>query len=131
METTSSSISAIALMKWLFPSLIGSTFAVWYKKSDIDWQTKSVFEKVTTSLLGLVLIFIGVVISYYLGNAIIETQNVESFYWQSLIFISCGLSSLKILDAFSKNIDPILETITKGARDLVKGIVNSIVNRWK
>ena len=131
METTSSSISAIAIMKWLFPSLIGSTFAVWYKKSDIDWQTKSVLEKVTTSLLGLVLIFIGVVISYYLGNAIIETQNVESFYWQSLIFISCGLSSLKILDAFSKNIDPILETITKGARDLVKGIVNSIVNRWK
>lgn len=131
METSSTSISAIAILKWLFPSLIGSTFAVWYKRKDVDWQSKTHIEKTFISLIGVFLIFVGVVISYYLGSAIIENQGIKSMGFQGLIYMSCGLSSLKILDAFARNIDPVLETISKGITDSVKGIVHSLTKRWK
>lgn len=131
METSTTSISLIATLKWLFPSLIGSAFAVWYKRKEVDWVGKSSVEKLLITIIGVLLIFVGVVISYYLGSAIIEKQGITSMGFQGLIYIFCGLSSLKILDAFAKNIDPVLETITKGVKDIVKGFVNSFTSRWK
>ena len=121
----------ILSLKWLFPSLIGAVLAVWDKKNSVDWQSKTTSEKILTSLLGVLLICLGVAIAHALGGAIIETIKVTVTGFQFLIYMVCGLSSLKLIDAVIKNIDPILEIITKGLKDIVKGVVDSIVGKWR
>ena len=132
METgTTISGAVIVALKWLFPSLIGAALAVWYKRNEVDWNSKTTAQKVVISLTGLLGVLIGVAISYALGGAVIESFNVDIWGFQFLIYLGCGLSSLKIIDAVMKNIDPILEIITKGLKDIVKGIVDSIVGKWR
>ena len=132
METgTTISGAAIVALKWLFPALIGATLAVWYKRNEVDWNSKTTAQKVAISLTGLLGVLIGIAISYALGGAVIESFNVDIWGFQFLIYLGCGLSSLKIIDAVMKNIDPILEIITTGVTDAVKGIVDSITHKWR
>lgn len=132
METgTTISASIVVALKWLFPSLIGSMLAVWYKRDEADWNSKTTPQKFMISLLGFLGVVIGVIISYALGGAVIESFNISVLGFQFLIYFGCGLSSLKILDAVMKNIDPILEIITTGVKDVVKGTVDSITHKWR
>ena len=132
METgTTISGAVIVALKWLFPSLIGAALAVWYKRDEVDWNSKTTAQKVVISLKGLLGVLIGIAISYALGGAVIESFNVDIWGFQFLIYLGCGLSGLKIIDAVMKNIDPILEIITTGVTDTVKGIVDSIAGKWR
>ena len=132
METgTTISGAVIVALKWLFPSLIGAALAVWYKRNEVDWNSKTTAQKVVISLTGLLGVIIGIAISYALGGAVIESFNVDIWGFQFLIYLGCGLSGLKIIDAVMKNIDPILEIITTGVADAVKGIVDSITHKWR
>ena len=132
METSTTLSGALILaLKWLFPSLIGAMLAVWYKKDDVDWNSKTTSQKFTTSFVGLFALIIGVTLSYAMGSAVIEIFNISVFGFQLLIYFGFGLSSLKILDAVVKNIDPILDIITSGVKDVVKGVVDSIAHKWR
>ena len=132
METgTTISGAVIVALKWLFPSLIGAALAVWYKRDEVDWNSKTTAQKVVISLTGLLGVLIGIAISYALGGAVIESFNVDIWGFQFLIYLGCGLSGLKIIDAVMKNIDPILEIITTGVTDAVKGVVDSITHKWR
>ena len=65
MEANTTTISIISIAKWLFPSLIGSLLAVWYKRNDIDWKSKTPLEKFLISFIALGAIIIGVVIASF------------------------------------------------------------------
>ena len=123
MEANTTTISIISIAKWLFPSLIGSLLAVWYKRNDIDWKSKTPLEKFLISFIALGAIIIGVVIGMAIANSIIVYTGLTEFWYQFGLYILCGLSSLKILDAIVKNTD---QVISKAIGGLLKGIDNII-----
>ena len=123
LEANTTTISIIGIAKWLFPSLIGSLLAVWYKRNDIDWKNKTHLEKFLISLVALGAIIIGVVIGMAIANSIIVYTGLSEFWYQFGLYILCGLSSLKILDAVVKNTD---QVISKAISVLIKVIDNII-----
>lgn len=129
METNTTIFSFLTL-KWLFPSLVGSSLAVWYKRKDVEWNNTTKCEKFKITLIGIGAIIVGVFIAHLVGGAIIEYWNITSYFYSSIIYVMCGLSSLKTLDAIVKNIDPILELITSGVKDVIKSFIKSIVNKY-
>lgn len=126
MEANATTISIISIIKWLFPTLIGSSLAVWYKRNDVDWQNKDSFEKFLITLVAIGAVAIGCVIGFALGNSIITYFVVAEFWYQFLLYIMCGLSSLKVLDAVVKNSDEVILMITDGIKKGVKKIIDNI-----
>lgn len=126
MEANTTTISIISIMKWLFPTLIGSSLAVWYKRNDVDWQNKDSFEKFLITLVAIGAVAIGCVIGFALGNSIITYFVIAEFWYQFLLYIMCGLSSLKVLDAVVKNSDEVIFMITDGIKKGVKKIIDKI-----
>ena len=127
MEANTTGIGTIiAVLHWLFPTLIGSAFAVWYRRKDVVWGDKRAVEKFVISLTALGAILIGVAMGGALGSGVIEILNINIYGFSFLIYILCGLSALKILDSFMKNIDVWLNIVISGITDMVEGIVDKL-----
>ena len=92
LEANTTTISIIGIAKWLFPSLIGSLLAVWYKRNDIDWKNKTHLEKFLISLVALGAIIIGVVIGMAIANSIIVYTGLSEFWYQFGLYILLRLS---------------------------------------
>lgn len=129
MEANTTTLSIIGIAKWLFPSLIGSLLAVWYKRNDIDWKNKNITEKVLLSFIALGAIIIGVVIGMAIANSIIVYTGLSEFWYQFGLYILCGLSSLKILDAIVKNTDQIITTVVSGVVKAVDNFINKLTGK--
>lgn len=132
MEANTTGVGAvIAVLHWLFPTLIGSALAVWYRRKDVVWGDKRAIEKVVISLVALGAILIGVAMGGALGSGVIEILNINIYGFSFLIYILCGLSALKILDLFMKNIDVWLNIVISGVTDMVEGIVDKLTGKFR
>ena len=129
LEANTTTISIIGIAKWLFPSLIGSLLAVWYKRNDIDWKNKTPLEKFLISFIALGAIIIGVVIGMAIANSIIVYTGLSEFWYQFGLYILCGLSSLKILDAVVKNTDQVLSKAIGGALRVIDNIIDKLIGK--
>lgn len=129
MEANTTTISIIGIAKWLFPSLIGSLLAVWYKRNDIDWKNKTHLEKFLISLVALGAIVIGVVIGMAIANSIIVYTGLSEFWYQFGLYILCGLSSLKILDAVVKNTDQVISKAIGGILKVIDNIIDKLIGK--
>ena len=129
MEANTTTISIIGIAKWLFPSLIGSLLAVWYKRNDIDWKSKTNLEKFLISFIALGAIIIGVVIGMAIANSIIVYTGLSEFWYQFGLYILCGLSSLKILDAVVKNTDQVLSKAIGGVLRVIDNIIDKLIGK--
>ena len=129
MEANTTTISIIGIAKWLFPSLIGSLLAVWYKRNDIDWKSKTNIEKLLISLVALGAIIIGVVIGMAIANSIIVYTGLSEFWYQFGLYILCGLSSLKILDAVVKNTDQVISKAIGGILKVIDNIIDKLIGK--
>ena len=129
LEANTTTISIIGIAKWLFPSLIGSLLAVWYKRNDIDWKNKTPLEKFLISFIALGAIIIGVVIGMAIANSIIVYTGLSEFWYQFGLYILCGLSSLKILDAVVKNTDQVLSKAIDGVLRVIDNIIDKLIGK--
>ena len=129
LEANTTTISIISIAKWLFPSLIGSLLAVWYKRNDIDWKSKTPLEKFLISFIALGAIIIGVVIGVAIANSIIVYTGLSEFWYQFGLYILCGLSSLKILDAVVKNTDQVLSKAVGGLLRVIDNIIDKLIGK--
>ena len=129
MEANTTTISIISIAKWLFPSLIGSLLAVWYKRNDIDWKNKTTLEKFLISFIALGTIIIGVVIGMAIANSIIVYTGLSEFWYQFGLYILCGLSSLKILDAVVKNTDQVISKAIGGILRVIDNIIDKLIGK--
>ena len=129
MEANTTTISIISIAKWLFPSLIGSLLAVWYNRNDIDWKSKTPLEKFLISFIALGAIIIGVVIGMAIANSIIVYTGLSEFWYQFGLYILCGLSSLKILDAVVKNTDQVLSKAIGGVLRVIDNIIDKLIGK--
>ena len=129
MEANTTTISIIGIAKWLFPSLIGSLIAVWYKRNDIDWKNKTTLEKFLISFIGLGAIIIGVVIGMAIANSIIVYTGLSEFWYQFGLYILCGLSSLKILDAVVKNTDQVISKVINGILKVIDNTIEKLTGK--
>lgn len=129
MEANTTTISIIGIAKWLFPSLIGSLLAVWYKRNDIDWKNKTTLEKFLISFIALGAIVIGVVIGMAIANSIIVYTGLSEFWYQFGLYILCGLSSLKILDAVVKNTDQVISKAIGGILKVIDNIIDKLIGK--
>ena len=129
LEANTTTISIISIAKWLFPSLIGSLLAVWYKRNDIDWKNKTTLEKFLISFIALGAIIIGVVIGMAIANSIIVYTGLLEFWYQFGLYILCGLSSLKILDAVVKNTDQVLSKAVGGVLRVIDNIIDKLIGK--
>ena len=129
MEANTTTISIISIAKWLFPSLIGSLLAVWYKRNDIDWKNKTTLEKFLISFIALGAIIIGVVIGMAIANSIIVYTGLSEFWYQFGLYILCGLSSLKILDAVVKNTDHVISKAIGGVLRVIDNIIDKLIGK--
>ena len=129
MEANTTTISIIGIAKWLFPSLIGSLLAVWYKRNDIDWKSKTPLEKFLISFIALGAIIIGVVIGMAIANSIIVYTGLSEFWYQFGLYILCGLSSLKILDAVVKNTDQVISKAIGGLIRAIDNIIDKLIGK--
>lgn len=129
MEANTTTISIIGIAKWLFPSLIGSLLAVWYKRNDIDWKNKTNLEKFIISFIALGAIIIGVVIGMAIANSIIVYTGLSEFWYQFGLYILCGLSSLKILDAVVKNTDQVISKAIGGILKAIDNIIDKLIGK--
>ena len=129
LEANTTTISIIGIAKWLFPSLIGSLLAVWYKRNDIDWNNKTNLEKFLISFIALGAIIIGVVIGMAIANSIIVYTGLSEFWYQFGLYILCGLSSLKILDAVVKNTDQVISKAIGGLLKVIDNIIDKLTGK--
>ena len=129
MEANTTTISIIGIAKWLFPSLIGSLLAVLYKRNDIDWKNKTTLEKFLISFIALGTIIIGVVIGMAIANSIIVYTGLSEFWYQFGLYILCGLSSLKILDAVVKNTDQVISKAIGGILRVIDNIIDKLIGK--
>ena len=129
LEANTTTISIIGIAKWLFPSLIGSLLAVWYKRNDIDWKNKTPLEKFLISFIALGAIIIGIVIGMAIANSIIVYTGLSEFWYQFGLYILCGLSSLKILDAVVKNTDHIISKSIDGILRFIDNIIDKLIGK--
>ena len=129
LEANTTTISIIGIAKWLFPSLIGSLLAVWYKRNDIDWKNKTPLEKFLISFIALGAIIIGVVIGMAIANSIIVYTGLSEFWYQFGLYILCGLSSLKILDAVVKNTDQVISKAIGGILRVIDNIIDKLIGK--
>ena len=129
MEANTTTISIIGIAKLLFPSLIGSLLAVWYKRNDIDWKNKKPLEKFLISLIALGAIIIGIVIGMAIANSIIVYTGLSEFWYQFGLYILCGLSSLKILDAVVKNTDQVISKAIGGIIKVIDNIIDKLIGK--
>ena len=129
MEANTTTISIIGIAKWLFPSLIGSLLAVWYKRNDIDWKNKTSLEKFLISFIALGAIIIGVVIGMAIANSIIVYTGLSEFWYQFGLYILCGLSSLKILDAVVKNTDQVISKAIGGLLKVIDNVIDKLIGK--
>ena len=129
MEANTTTLSIIGIAKWLFPSLIGSLLAVWYKRNDIDWKNKTHLEKFLICLVALGAIIIGVVIGMAIANSIIVYTGLSEFWYQFGLYILCGLSSLKILDAVVKNTDQVISKAIGGILRVIDNIIDKLIGK--
>lgn len=132
METNTTIFAVIiSTLKWLFPSLVGSLLAVWYKRNDPDWKKTPKVSKFKTFTLALAAIIVGVIISWSVGGVIINYANLSAFEGVFLVYFIVSLSSLKLLDAVVKNIDPIIDMIMNGVTEFISKSINSILDKFK
>lgn len=132
MEANTTGVGTIvAILHWLLPTLIGSALAVWYRRKDVAWGGKRTLEKLLISLLALGAILIGVAMGGALGSGVIEILGINIYGFSFLIYILCGLSALKILDLFMKNIDVWLNIVISGITDMVEGVVDKLTGKFK
>ena len=129
LEANTTTISIIGIAKWLFPSLIGSLLAVWYKRNDVDWKSKTPLEKFLISFIALGAIIIGVVIGMAIANSIIVYTGLSEFWYQFGLYILCGLSSLKILDAVVKNTDQVISKAVGGVLRVMDNIIDKLIGK--
>ena len=129
MEANTTTISIIGIAKWLFPSLIGSLLAVWYKRNDIDWKNKTSLEKFLISFIALGAIIIGIVIGMAIANSIIVYTGLSEFWYQFGLYILCGLSSLKILDAVVKNTDQVISKAVGGVLRVIDNVIDKLIGK--
>ena len=129
LEANTTTISIISIAKLLFPSLIGSLLAVWYKRNDIDWKNKTTLEKFLISFIALGAIIIGVVIGMAIANSIIVYTGLSEFWYQFGLYILCGLSSLKILDAVVKNTDQVVSKAIGGVLRVIDNIIDKLIGK--
>lgn len=130
MEGTSTT-SIIGLLKFLYPSLIGSALAVWYKRNDIKWKEKTLDEKIFYSVVGICAVVVGVSIGLALGNSLIIYFGLIEYWYCFGVYLFSSLSSLKLLDSIVKNSDDILSTVFNGIKDILKTFFDSFISRWK
>lgn len=121
-----STISLIGVFHWLFPSLIGSALAVWYKRNDIDWSNKTGSEKLMLSLLGVAAIIVGVVIGLTIAKVVITYTGVSEYWYQFGIHLVSSLSSLKVLDIFVKNMDEIFAMVVDAIKSALRKLINKL-----
>lgn len=126
-----STTSIIGILKFLYPSLIGSALAVWYKRNDIKWKEKTLYEKIFYSFVGIAAIVVGVTIGLALGNSLIIHFGLVEYWYCFGVYMFSSLSSLKLLDAIVKNSDDILSTVFNGIKDVVTTFFETITSRWK
>lgn len=120
--------TVLLIMKWLFPSLTGSIFAVYYKAKEVGWEQINSIEKWKLVLIIVGATFTGVIVAYILGGVLVEFWGISpetKIYL--LIYFICGFSGVKLLDSLANNlndwIDDIMSTITT--------VLDKFTNRFK
>lgn len=115
-----SSATILAFLKSIFPGLVGAAVAVWYKRHDIDLRNLTTIQKIVVFFVAMGALIVGVTISHYGGGALNEMLNIKpASFTADMIKASLGLASLKIIDAYMKNVDGILAMIFGRLRDKV------------
>lgn len=102
----------LAFLKSLFPGLFGAALAVWYKRHDVDLSNLTARQKCAVFFVAICALVAGVTVSHYVGGAINETLNINpQSFSADTIKAAIGLASLKILDAYMKNVDGLLDSV--------------------
>lgn len=119
MEANTTSYTVLSVLKWLFPSLLGSALAVWYKRHDVEWKGLSKADKLLYSLIGVGAICLGCVIGLAIGNTIITYAGMTEYWYKFSILVVSGLCSLKVIDAIVKNSDDIIQLVVSGIKKVI------------
>ena len=119
MEANTTSYTILSILKWLFPSLLGSVLAVWYKRHDVEWKDSSNTDKVLYTLVGVGAICLGCVIGLAIGNTIIAYTGMTEYWYKFSVLVVSGLCSLKVIDAIVKNSDDVIQIITSGIKKVI------------
>ena len=64
-----------------------------------------------------------------IANSIIVYTGLLEFWYQFGLYILCGLSSLKILDAVVKNTDQVLSKAIGGVLRVIDNIIDKLIGK--
>lgn len=114
MDTT----AIVSILKWLFPSIVGSVLAVYYKAKEVGISKVPKEDLLRLILLGFGCLFVGIFVAYILGGLVIEVWDIphtQKLYM--LVYFIAGFSGTKLVDAIARNmdswVDKIINTISK------------------
>lgn len=117
MDTT----ALVAILKWLFPSFMGSALAIYKKSITVGWD-----ESTTKQKRGLIILAVGAVgmsifIAYMIGGAVLEVFDLSGYkFGAMIIYFLLAFSGLKITDAVANNADIWIDKFV--------GIISSIID---
>lgn len=126
MDTT----AVVAILKWLFPSFMGSVLAVYKKATTIGWDESTTAQKRRLVLLAICAIVMSVFIAYMIGGAVLEAFDLSGYkFGAMIIYFLLAFSGLKITDAVANNLDNWIDKFV----NIVSSIIDSFaekVKRW-
>lgn len=126
MDTT----ALLTILKWLFPSFMGSVLAIYKRATTVGWDESTKSKKRKLIVLGFGAMIMSIFIAYMVGGAILESFAVNSRTFTSMIiYFLLAFSGLKITDAVAKNLDMWVEKLV-GIVTSVIDIVAEKVKRW-
>ena len=64
-----------------------------------------------------------------IANSIIVYTGLSEFWYQFGLYILCGLSSLKILDAIVKNTDQVISKAIGGILRVIDNIIDKLIGK--
>lgn len=120
--------TVVAILKWLFPSIVGSVLAVYYKAKEVGWANVPTQDKIKLVLLGIGSISLGCFVAYILGGVLIEWWGISTqTKLYLLIYLIVGFSGTKLVDATAKNLDEWINKIT----ETITIVIDNFLGRFK
>lgn len=118
----------LLMVKWLFPSLTGSVFAVYYKAKEVGWEEVNAIDKWKLVFVVVGATLAGVFVAYLLGGALIEFWGIshETKIYMIIYFI-CGFSGIKLLDALADNVNKWIERVI----EVITLVIDKFTNKFK
>lgn len=102
MDTT----AILAILKWLFPSFMGSVLAIYKKATVVGWDESTLAQKRKLVLLGFGAVVMSIFVAYMIGGAVLEAFDMTRYkFGAMIIYFFLAFSGLKITDAVADNLD--------------------------